>query len=83
LLEQLKVLLIEELQLEDIRPEDIDVDAPLFGGDLGLDSIDALELSITLERAYGVRLKSGESRNREILTSLRSLADFIEANRIK
>jgi len=83
LIEQLKTVLIEELQLEDIRPEDIDIDAPLFGGDLGLDSIDALELSITLERKYGVRLKSGDSRNQEILASLRSLAKFIEENRTK
>ena len=83
MIEQLKTVLIEELQLEDIRPEDIDIDAPLFGGDLGLDSIDALELSITLERKYGVRLKSGDSRNQEILASLRSLAKFIEENRTK
>jgi len=81
LLEEVKAILIEELQLEDVKPEDIDVDAPLFGGGLGLDSIDALELAITLERAYGVRIKSGDSRNEEILSSLGSLTKFIEENR--
>lgn len=81
MLEEVKAILIEELQLEDVKPEDIDVDAPLFGGGLGLDSIDALELAITLERAYGVRIKSGDSRNEEILSSLGSLTKFIEENR--
>lgn len=83
MLEEVKAILITELQLEDVKPEDIDVDAPLFGGGLGLDSIDALELAITLERAYGVRIKSGDSRNAEILSSLGSLTKFIEENRTK
>ncbi|MDX8378035.1 MAG: phosphopantetheine-binding protein [Mariprofundales bacterium] len=83
MLEEVKAILIEELQLEDVKPEDIDVDAPLFGEGLGLDSIDALELAITLERAYGVRIKSGDSRNEEILSSLGSLTKFIEENRTK
>ncbi|PCI03036.1 MAG: acyl carrier protein [Zetaproteobacteria bacterium] len=83
MLEEVKTILIEELQLEDVKPEDIDVDAQLFGGGLGLDSIDALELAITLERAYGVRIKSGDSRNAEILSSLGSLVKFIEENRTK
>lgn len=83
MLEEVKTILIEELQLEDVKPEDIDVNAPLFGGGLGLDSIDALELAITLERAYGVRIKSGDSRNEEILSSLGSLTKFIEENRTK
>ena len=81
--EELKAILIKELQLEDVRPEDIQLDDPLFGGPLGLDSIDALELAIVLERTYGIRIKSGESRNQEILASLRSLVAFIEENRTK
>jgi len=83
LFEELKAILIKELQLEDVRPEDIQLDDPLFGGPLGLDSIDALELAIVLERTYGIRIKSGESRNQEILASLRSLVAFIEENRTK
>ena len=83
MLEEVKKVLIKELQLEDVRPEDIDVDAPLFGGGLGLDSIDALELSITLERYYGLRIKSGDARNEQIFSSLGALTQFIEENRTK
>lgn len=83
MLGEVKNILIKELQLEDVKPEDIDIDTQLFGGGLGLDSIDALELAITLEREYGVRMKSGDSRNEEILSSLGSLTKFIEENRTK
>jgi len=83
LLEEVKLILIKELQLEDIKPDDIGVDDALFGDGLGLDSIDALELAITLERKYGVRIKSGDSRNQEILATLGSLTKFIEENRTK
>lgn len=81
--EEVKLILIKELQLEDIKPEDIGIDDALFGDGLGLDSIDALELAITLERKYGVRIKSGDSRNQEILATLGSLTKFIEENRTK
>lgn len=83
MLEEVKLILIKELQLEDIKPDDIGVDDALFGDGLGLDSIDALELAITLERKYGVRIKSGDSRNQEILATLGSLTKFIEENRTK
>jgi len=83
LLEELKKLLIDELNLEDIKPEDIDVNEPLFGGGLGLDSIDALELAIVVERTYGVKIKSGDDQNEKIFSSLASLAAHIEANRSK
>jgi len=76
-------MFIEELNLEDIKPEDIDVNEPLFGGGLGLDSIDALELAIVVERTYGVKIKSGDDRNEEIFSSLAALAAHIEANRSK
>ncbi len=81
--EELKKMLVEELNLEDIKPEDIDVNEPLFGGGLGLDSIDALELAIVVERSYGVKIKSGDDRNEEIFSSLAALAAHIEANRSK
>jgi len=83
LLEELRRMLIEELNLEDIKPEDIDVNEPLFGGGLGLDSIDALELAIVVERTYGVKIKSGDDRNEEIFSSLAALAAHIEASRSK
>ena len=81
--DEVKLILIKELQLEDVNPEDIAIDDALFGGGLGLDSIDALELAITLERKYGVRIKSGDSRNQEILATLGTLTKFIEENRSK
>jgi acyl carrier protein len=83
LLEELRKVLVEELNLEDIKPEDIDANEPLFGGGLGLDSIDALELAIVVERKYGVKIKSGDDRNEKIFSSLAALAAHIEANRSK
>ncbi len=81
LFDELKKLLIDELHLDDLKPDEIDVDAPLFGGGLDLDSIDALELAIVLERKYGVRIKSGDDNNTKIFSSLKALAQFIEENR--
>lgn len=83
MLGELKELLIVELNLEDILAEDIDVNEPLFGGGLGLDSIDALELAIVIERTYGVKIKSGDDKNQEIFSSLSALAKYIEAERSK
>lgn len=74
-------LIVSALSLEDVDPEQIDVDAPLFGGGLGLDSIDALELSVVLSREYGVSIKSDDEKNREVFSSLRTLAAFVEAHR--
>ena len=78
---KLKQQIIEALNLEEITPEDIDTDAPLFGEGLGLDSIDALELVILLEREYGIRMEDPKA-NKEVFKSLRTLAEFIEQNRI-
>jgi len=83
LVTELKELLIEGLHLEDVEPDDIDIDAPLFGEGLGLDSIDALEIAVLLDRNYDVRIVSGDERNLKIFASLRSLADFVEENRSK
>lgn len=76
LTEKLKKEIIEVLNLEDIKPEDIDVDAPLFGEGLGLDSIDALELIVLLEKNYGIRIEDPKE-GRKIFTSIRTMADFI------
>ena len=59
LINELKELIIEGLHLEDVKPDDIDLDGPLFGDGLGLDSIDALEISVLLDRKYGVKISSG------------------------
>ncbi|HEX3694679.1 MAG TPA: phosphopantetheine-binding protein [Polyangia bacterium] len=76
---ELKRLIIDTLMLEDITPEQIDRDAPLFVDGLGLDSIDALELALAISRKYGVRIKADDERNREVFQSLKSLAAFIQA----
>lgn len=83
LIEELKTLMIEGLHLEDVAPGDIDDDAPLFGEGLGLDSIDALEIAVLLDRKYGVRITSGDDRNPEIFASVAALAAFVAANRSK
>lgn len=83
LIEELRALLIEELLLEDIEPEDILADEPLFGDGLGLDSIDALEIAVLLDRQYGIKITAEDNRNQAIFASLNSLAEFIAANRTK
>ncbi|CAD6878875.1 Acyl carrier protein [Methylomonas albis] len=83
LISQLKTMLIEGLLLEDIVPDDLSADDALFGGGLGLDSIDALEIGVMLDRQYGIKITSGDERNNQIFLSLRSLAEFVAANRIR
>ena len=75
---ELKSKIIEALKLQDITPEQIDDDAPLFGTGLGLDSIDALELVVLLEKEYGIVIKDIEE-GRPAFRSARTLADFIAA----
>ncbi|HEX7651967.1 MAG TPA: phosphopantetheine-binding protein [Verrucomicrobiae bacterium] len=77
---ELKTKIIESLKLQDITPEQIDDDAPLFGTGLGLDSIDALELVVLLEKEYGIVIKDIEE-GRPAFRSVRTLADFIAAKR--
>lgn len=77
---KLKQQIIDALNLEEITPEDIDTDAPLFVDGLGLDSIDALELVILLEREYGIRMEDPKA-HKEAFKSVRTLAQFIEENR--
>jgi acyl carrier protein len=76
----LKKEIIEVLNLEGVKPEDIDADAPLFGDGLGLDSIDALELIVLLEKNYGIKLEN-PNQGREIFTTVRSMAEYIMANK--
>ena len=74
---RLKDLIVETLMLEDVKPEEIDAEAPLFVEGLGLDSIDALELALAINSEFGVRTSADDERNRQIFFSVRSLADFI------
>ena len=78
---ELKTNIIESLKLQDIRPEQIDDDAPLFGAGLGLDSIDALELVVMLEKHYGIVVKDIEE-GRPAFASVRALAEFIRAKQV-
>lgn len=74
-------MIVTTLNLESVKPEQIDPAAPLFGAGLGLDSIDALELALEISKRYGFQLRSDDEENRRIFASLRSLADYIQKNR--
>jgi len=75
-------LIVETLNLEDVNPNEIDSKEPLFYDGLGLDSIDSLELSMALSAKYGIQLKSDDPNNKEIFSSISSLADFVLLNKV-
>ena len=76
LVKQLKLDIIEALSLEDVVPEDFDADTPLFVEGLGLDSIDALELILLMERKYGVKIEDPKD-GKKIFFSIRTMAEYI------
>lgn len=78
----LKKQIIEELNLEDMKPEDIKDDAPLFGDGLGLDSIDALELVVLMEKYHGVKI-TDEETGKKVLASIETMAEFIIQEKAK
>jgi acyl carrier protein len=77
---ELKRLIINTLKLEDVTPEDIEDNAPLFGEGLGLDSIDALELVVSLEKTYGVFIPDSEV-GKKVFRSVNALAEFVKTHR--
>lgn len=79
---KLKEQIIEALNLEEMTPADIENDAPLFGEGLGLDSIDALELIVLLEKNYGIRL-ANPAEGKAIFKSMNTIAEYVEKNRKK
>ena len=80
---ELEQRIIEALNLEEMTPDDIDTDAPLFGEDgLGLDSIDALELIVLMEKRYGIKLAS-PAEGKAIFKSVRTIAEYVNENRKK
>lgn len=80
---EIKVFIIEALNMEDVTPEDIEDDEPLFGEGLGLDSIDSLELGVGLQKRYGLKISAENEETRRIFASARALADYVAANRTR
>jgi len=78
---ELKTLIIEALGLEDVQPDDIDAQAPLFVDGLGLDSIDALDLGLAIQRRYGIHMSADAEETRRHFRSVRSLAELVSAQR--
>lgn len=81
LIKDVKQLIIETLELEDIEPADIADDEPLFVDGLGLDSIDALELGVAIKKAYNVKIDGDSDDSKKHFYSVNSLCQFIAANR--
>ena len=79
---ELKEKIIDALNLEEMTPEEINTDEALFGGGLGLDSIDALEIIVLLEKNYGIKL-ANPSEGKAIFKSVRTIAEYVSNNRTK
>jgi acyl carrier protein len=77
---ELAALIVEGLNLEGRNPAEIDLNAPLFGDGLGLDSLDILEIALLIQQRYGVKLRADDPNNAAIFASLNSLSDHIAAN---
>ncbi|MBQ7512446.1 MAG: acyl carrier protein [Prevotella sp.] len=82
LIVELKEKIIEALNLEEMTPDDIDTDAALFGDGLGLDSIDALELIVLMEKNYGIKLANA-AEGKAIFKSVRTIAEYVNEHRTK
>ena len=77
---EIKALIIEALRLEDVAPADIDANAPIFGGGLGLDSIDALELGVAIQKKYGIKLSGDAAENKKHFASVEALAALVRSS---
>lgn len=80
---EIKRVIIDALMLEDVTPDDIEADAPLFNEGLGLDSIDSLDLGMALEERYGVKASDESEENKRRFGSVRHLAEFVAQYRTK
>ena len=81
LINEIKALIVEALMLDDVTPDEIDPEAPLFIEGLGLDSIDALELAIAIDKKYGVKIKADDEGTRDVFRSVTSLAAHVAKSR--
>ena len=79
--QEIKELIISSLELEDVKPEDIKDDEPIFGKGLGLDSIDALELGVAIKKKFGVKLYAENEDSKKHFASVNALAEFISAEK--
>ena len=77
--EEIKQIIIDTLNLEEMTANDIETEMPLFGGGLGLDSIDALELGLAIKNRYGIVLSTEDEKTKQIFYSVKTLADFISS----
>ena len=80
--QQIKQIIVESLMLEDVQPEGIGDELPLFGEGLGLDSVDALELAVEFERAFGVTFPEA-ARSREVFRTVSTLAAYVQEHRVR
>lgn len=80
---EMKILIVDALMLEDVEPSEIEDEAPLFGSGLGLDSIDALELAIAIDKKYGVKIEAEDERNKQIFRSVQSLAAHVAEHKTR
>jgi acyl carrier protein len=76
-------MIVAALNLENVKPEEIDPQAPLFGAGLGLDSIDALELALEISKRYGFQLRSDDENNLRVFASLGALSTHVDKNRVR
>ena len=79
--QEIKGLIVEALMLEDVTPDEIEADEQLFVDGLGLDSIDALELALAIEKKYGVEIKASDEEKKQIFSTVRNLATYVEKHR--
>ncbi|MCQ4279590.1 phosphopantetheine-binding protein [Pseudomonas stutzeri] len=78
---EIKQLIIDALGLEDLGPDDIAADQPLFGDGLGLDSVDALELGLAIQKRFGIKIDADAKDTRKHFASVGSLAAYVSAHR--
>ncbi|WP_028485280.1 phosphopantetheine-binding protein [Hydrogenovibrio halophilus] len=78
---ELAQMIIDAVNLEDVTLEEIDPNAAIFNDGLGLDSIDALEISLELNKRYGIKIKAGDKNVGDVFASIASLADYVDAHR--
>ena len=78
---ELKTLIIESLNLEDVTPDDIQSNEPLFVEGLGLDSIDALELGMAIQKKYNIKIDAKNEKLKEYFSSIENLAQFISTQK--